>query len=108
MEFRLTFNLKKNLGLFEENGLFNYICVKVLKTFKEFYKTLSARIEYYQFDPLFDSENDNKTFKLFDQNDMFFKYLDDKNVKDKLKELIIKNTNPENLEKMYIWWSPWV
>ena len=108
VEFRLTFNLKKNLGLFEENGLFNYICVKVLKTFKEYYKTLSARIEYYQFDPLFDSENDNKTFKLFDQNDMFFKYLDDNNVKFKLKELIVKNTNPENLEKMYIWWSPWV
>ena len=108
VEFRLTFNLKKNLGLFEENGLFNYICVKVLKTFKEYYKTLSARIEYYQFDPLFDSENDNKTFKLFEQNDMFFNYLDDKNAKYKLKELIIKNTNPENLEKMYIWWSPWV
>ena len=108
VEFRLTFNLKKNLGLFEENGLFNYICIKVLKTFKEYYKTLSARIEYYQFDPLFDSENDNKTFKLFDQNDMFFKYVDDKNMKDKLNELIVKNTNPENLEKMYIWWSPWV
>ena len=108
VEFRLTFNLKKNFGLFEENGLFNYICIKVLKTFKEYYKTLSARIEYYQFDPLFDSENDNKTFKLFDQNDMFFKYVDDKNMKDKLNELIVKNTNPENLEKMYIWWSPWV
>ena len=66
---QIIFNLKKNLGLFEENGLFNYICVKALKTFKEYYKTLSARIEYYQFDPLFDSENDNKTFKLFDQND---------------------------------------
>ena len=108
VDFRLTFNLKKNLGLFEENGLFNYICVKVLKTFKEYYKTLSARIEYYQFDPLFDNENDNKTFKLFDQNDKFFSLLDKTNVKFKLKELIVKNTNPENLEKMYIWWSPWV
>ena len=108
VEFRLTFNLRKNLGLFEENGLFNYICVKVLKTFKEYYKTLSARIEYYQFDPLFDNENDNKTFKLFDQNDKFFSLLDNNNVKIKVKELIVKNTNPENLEKMYIWWSPWV
>ena len=108
VEFRLTFNLKKNLGLFEENGLFNYICVKALKTFKEYYKTLSARIEYYQFDPLFDNENDNKTFKLFDQNDNFFSALDNVNVKMKLKELIVKNTNPENLEKMYVWWSPWI
>ena len=108
VDFRLTFNLKKNLGLFEENGLFNYICVKVLKTFKEYYKTLSARIEYYQFDPLFDSEIDNKTFELFEQNDKFFKYLDDNNVKEKLKKLIVKNTHPDNLEKMYIWWSPWV
>ena len=107
VDFRFTINLRKNLGLFEESGLFNYICVKVLKTFKEYYKTLSARIEYYQFDPLFDSENDNKTFKLFDQNDSFFKCLDNNNVKEKLKNLIIKNKNPENLEKMYVWWSPW-
>ena len=97
VDFRFTINLRKNLGLFEENGIFNYICVKTLKTFKEYYKTLSARIEYYQFDPLFDSENDN-----------FFKLLDDKNVKDKLKELVTKNSNGENLEKMYIWWSPWI
>ena len=108
VDFRLTLNLRKNLGLFEENGLFNYICVKVLKTFKEYYKTLSARIEYYQFDPLFDSENDNQTFTLFRKNDQFFKYLDDENVKEKLKELIVKNTNGENLEKMYVWWSPWI
>jgi phosphatidylinositol kinase/protein kinase (PI-3 family) len=108
VNFRLTFNLRKNLGLFEENGLFNYICVKTLKTFKEFYKTLSARIEYYQFDPLFDSSSDNKTFSLFYQNENFFNSIDDKNIKDKLKQLINKNTNPENLEKMYIWWSPWV
>ena len=108
VDFRLTFNLLKNLGLFEENGLFNYICVKVLKIFKEYYKTLSARIEYYQFDPLFDRDNDNKTFELFKQNDLFFQNLDDTNVRKKLNELIVKNTNPENLEKMYIWWSPWV
>ena len=108
VDFRLTINLRKNLGLFEENGLFNYICVKALKAFKEYYKTLSARIEYYQFDPLFDSESDTHTFTLFNQNDEFFKYLDDKNVKDKLKELVVKNTNGENLEKMYIWWSPWI
>lgn len=108
VDFRFTINLRKNLGLFEENGLFNYICVKTLKTFKEYYKTLSARIEYYQFDPLFDRENDNQTFNLYRQNDNFFRYLDDKNVKDKLKELIIKNSNGENLEKMYVWWSPWV
>ena len=107
VDFRFTINLRKNLGLFEESGLFNYICVKVLKTFKEYYKTLSARIEYYQFDPLFDNENDNKTFKLFDQNDAFFKYLDNTNVKLKLNKLIVKNTNAENLEKMYVWWSPW-
>ena len=108
VDFRLTINLRKNLGLFEENGLFNYICVKALKAFKEYYKTLSSRIEYYQFDPLFDSENDTHIFTLFNQNDEFFKYLDDKNVKDKLKELVVKNTNGENLEKMYIWWSPWI
>jgi hypothetical protein len=108
VDFRFTINLRKNLGLFEENGIFNYICVKTLKTFKEYYKTLSARIEYYQFDPLFDSENDNNTFTLFNQNDNFFKLLDDKNVKDKLKELVTKNSNGENLEKMYIWWSPWI
>ena len=108
VDFRLTFNLKKNLGLFEESGLFNYICVKVLKTFKEYYKTLSARIEYYQFDPLFDSKFDNKTFELFEKNDIFFEYLDDFNVKEKLKKLVVKNTHPENLERMYIWWRPWV
>ena len=108
VDFRFTLNIRKNLGLFEENGLFNYICVKTLKTFKEYYKTLSARIEYYQFDPLFDTENDNQTFNLYRQNDYFFRYLDDKNVKDKLKELLIKNSNAENLEKMYVWWSPWV
>ena len=108
VQFRLTLNLRKNLGLFDENGLFNYICEKTLKTFKEYYKTLSARIEYYQFDPLFDSENDNKTFDLFNQNENFFNRIDDRNIKDNLKELIDKNTNPENLEKMYIWWSPWV
>jgi len=108
VDFRFTINVRKNLGLFEENGLFNYICVKTLKTFKEYYKTLSARIEYYQFDPLFDTENDNQTFNLYRQNDNFFRYLDDKNVKDKLKKLIIKNSNSENLEKMYVWWSPWV
>ena len=108
VDFRFTLNLRKNLGLFEENGVFNYICVKALKTFKEYYKTLSARIEYYQFDPLFDSENDNHTFTLFKQNDNFFKILDDNNVKDKLKELVTKNSNGENLEKMYVWWSPWI
>ena len=108
VDFRLTFNLLKNLGLFGESGLFNYICVKVLKIFKEYYKTLSARIEYYQFDPLFDRENDNKTFKLFEQNDKFFNLLDDVNIKEKLRKLIVKNTNPQNLESMYIWWSPWV
>ena len=108
VDFRLTINLKKNLGLFEENGLFNYICVKALRTFKEYYKTLSSRIEYYQFDPLFDSNSDNQTFTLFRKNDEFFKFLDDKNVNEKLKELIEKNTNGENLEKMYIWWSPWI
>ena len=57
---------------------------------------------------MFDSENDNNTFTLFNQNDNFFKLLDDKNVKDKLKELVTKNSNGENLEKMYIWWSPWI
>ena len=108
VDFRFTLNLRKNLGLFQENGLFNYICVKTLKTFKEYYKTISARIEYYQFDPLFDKENDNQTFNLYRQNDNFFRYLDDNNVKDKLKNLLIKNSNPENLEKMYVWWSPWV
>ena len=108
VDFRLTLNLKKNLGLFEENGLFNYICVKALRTFKEYYKTLSARIEYYQFDPLFDSDSDNQTFTLFRKNDQFFKYLDDNNINVKLKELIEKNTNGENLEKMYVWWSPWI
>ena len=108
VDFRFTLNIRKNLGLFEENGLFNYICVKTLKTFKEYYKTLSSRIEYYQFDPLFDRENDNQTFNLYRQNDNFFRYLDDKNVIDKLKELIIKNSNVENLEKMYVWWSPWL
>ena len=108
VDFRLTINLRKNLGLFEENGLFNYICVKALRTFKEYYKTLSSRIEYYQFDPLFDSNSDNQTFTLFRKNDEFFKFLDDKNVNEKLKELIEKNTNGENLEKMYIWWSPWI
>ena len=108
VDFRLTLNLLKNLGLFGENGLFNYICVKVLKIFKEYYKTLSARIEYYQFNPLFDWKNDNKTFKLFEQNDKFFNLLDDVNIKEKLRKLIIKNTNPQNLESMYIWWSPWV
>jgi ataxia telangiectasia mutated family protein len=108
VDFRFTLNIRKNLGLFEESGLFNYICVKTLKVFKEYYKTLSARIEYYQFDPLFDRDNDNQTFNLYRQNDNFFRYLDDKNVKDKLKELIIKNSNVENLEKMYVWWSPWV
>ena len=56
----------------------------------------------------FDTENDNQTFNLYRQNDYFFRYLDDKNVKDKLKELLIKNSNAENLEKMYVWWSPWV
>ena len=79
-----------------------------MKTFKEYYKTLSARIEYYQFDPLFDSKFDNKTFELFEKNDIFFKYLDDFNVKEKLKKLVVKNTHPENLERMYIWWRPWV
>ena len=108
VDFRFTINLRKNLGLFEENGLFNYICIKTLKTFKEYYKTLSARIEYYQFDPLFDTKNDNQTFNLYRQNDNFFRCIDDLNVKDKLKELIIKNSNSENLEKMYVWWSPWV
>ena len=108
VDFRFTINLRKNLGLFEENGIFNYICVKTLKTFKEYYKTLSARIEYYQFDPLFDSENDNNTFTLFNQNDKFFKVLDDNNVKEKLQNLVAKNSNVENLEKMYTWWSPWI
>ena len=108
VDFRLTMNLRKNLGLFEENGLFNYICVKTLRAFKEYYKTLSSRIEYYQFDPMFDCENDNNTFILFRQNDKFFSLLDDENIKEKVKEMIIKNTNPENLEKMYVWWSPWV
>ena len=79
-----------------------------MKTFKEYYKTLSARIEYYLFDPLFDSENDNNTFTLFNQNDKFFKVLDDNNVKEKLQNLVAKNSNVENLEKMYTWWSPWI
>ena len=108
VDFRFTINLRKNLGLFEENGLFNYICIKTLKTFKEYYKTLSSRIEYYQFDPLFDRDNDNQTFNLYIQNDNFFNVLDENNVKDRLKELIIKNKNGENLEKMYVWWSPWI
>ena len=107
MDFRLTFNLKKNLGIFEENGLFNYICVKVLKIFKEYYKSLRAMIEYYKFDPFLRNKNDKNILVLFEQNDKFFNLLDINNVKIMLKELIVKNTNPENLEKMYVWWEPW-
>jgi len=108
VDFRLTKNLRNNLGLFKENGLFNYICFKTLKCFKEYYQTLSARIEYYQFDSLFNSKDDYYIYCLFRRNDEFFSKLNDKNVKDKLEELIEKNTNGEYLEKMYVWWSPWI
>ena len=108
VDFRLTKNIRKNLGLFEENGLFNYICIKTLKSFKEYYQTLNARIEYYQFDPMFNSRNDNYIFRLFKRNEIFFGNLNDLNVADKIKELINKNVNGEILEKMYVWWCPWV
>ena len=64
-------------------------------------------IEYYKFDPFLRNKNDKNILVLFEQNDKFFNLLDINNVKIKLKELIVKNTNPENLEKMYVWWEPW-
>ena len=87
VDFRFTINLRKNLGLFEDNGLFKYICVKTLNAFKEYYKTLSTRIEYYQFDPLFDSKWDNQIFNLFKRNENFFADLNEDNIKEKLEGL---------------------
>ena len=43
-----------------------------------------------------------------ERNDEFFGKLNNNNVADKLKELIENNINGEYLEKMYVWWSPWV
>ena len=108
VDFRFTMNLRKNLGLSEEYGLFNYICVKTLKAFKEYYKALSSRIEYYQFDPLFDQQEDNQTFNLYKRNEEFFGTLNDNNIKEKLEKLITKNSKASNLEKMFVGWSPWV
>ena len=108
VDFRFTLNIRKNLGLFEENGPFNFYCSKILITFKKYYKTINEMIEYYQFDPLLDTQNDKNTIKLLKQNDYFFEAIDNNNVKDKLKDLVTKNSNGENLEKMYIWWRPWI
>ena len=108
VEFRLTKNLRLNLGLFKENGLFNDICAKCLLMFKEYYRSLNARIEYYMFDPLFDEQADGKTFELFQKNDKFFEDLSVERVFEKLNELILKCTNSENLEKMYYGWIPWM
>ncbi len=104
--FRFTPNLRKALGIFGECGLFNFISIKSLMVFKEFYKALSSRIEFFQFDPMFDKTQDKMIFELYKRNELFFSNIDVGIISKYLKELIDEASNPDNLEKMYCWWEP--
>ena len=106
VDFRYTLNIRRNLGLFEENGIFFFYFYKTFSVFREFFKTLKSQLDYYAFDPYFD--NDHSAYNCLTSLSSTFNKINDSNIKDFLIELIEKCKNPNLLEKMFIGWQPQV
>ena len=107
VDFRFTKNIRRSLGLFEENGLFIYICKKIVEMFKEYYTMLRGRLEYFAFDPFFIKDSDRETFNTLNEMNCFFGAdLNYQNSDIKVYQLILKNKNENKLEQMFIGWSP--
>lgn len=107
VDFRFTKNIRRSLGLFEENGLFIYICKKMIEMFKEYYTMLRGRLEYFAFDPFFIKDSDRETFNTLNEMNCFFgEDFNYQNSDIKVYQLILKNKNENKLEQMFIGWSP--
>ncbi len=106
VHFRYTLNIRRNLGLFEENGIFFFYFYKTFSVFREFFKTLKSQLDYYAFDPYFD--NDNSTYNYLISLSSTFNQINDFNSKEFLIELIRKCKDPYFLERMFIGWQPQV
>ena len=106
VDFRYTLNIRRNLGLFEENGIFFFYFYKTFSVLKEYFKTLKSELDYYAFDPYFD--NDHSAYNCLTSLSSTFNKINDSNIKDFLIELIEKCKNPNLLEKMFIGWQPQV
>ncbi len=106
VDFRYTLNIRRNLGLFEENGIFFFYFYKTFSILREYFKTLKSQLDYYAFDPYFD--NDHSAYTCLTSLSSTFNKINDSNIKDFLIELIEKCKNPTLLEKMFIGWQPQV
>ena len=107
VDFRFTKNIRRSLGLFEENGLFIYIGTKMINMFKEYYTMLRGRLEYFALDPFFIKDSDRETFNTLDEMNTFFGENNTiENTEMKVYQLILKNKNDDRLGQMFIGWSP--
>ena len=96
----------RTLGIFEDNGLFLFICYKTLELFKKYYSTLKSQIEFYIFDPYF-SNGDEQTYKHLKKIDNFFKNSDE-NLLNQIINMVNDCKDPEKLEQMFVGWMPFV
>ena len=106
VDFRFTLNIYRTLGIFEDNGLFLFICYKTLELFKKYYSTLKSHIEFYIFDPYF-SNGDEQTYKHLKKIDNFFKNSDE-NLLNQIINMVNDCKDPEKLEQMFVGWMPFV
>ena len=106
VDFRFTLNIYRTLGIFEDNGLFLFICYKTLELFKNYYSTLKSQIEFYIFDPYF-SSGDEQTYIHLKKIDDFFNKSDE-NLLNQIINMVNDCKDPKNLEKMFVGWMPFL
>jgi phosphatidylinositol kinase/protein kinase (PI-3 family) len=106
VDFRFTLNIYRTLGIFEDNGLFLFICYKTLELFKNYYSTLKSQIEFYIFDPYF-SSGDEQTYKHLKRIDNFFSNPDE-NLLNQIINMVNDCKDPKKLEEMFIGWMPFI
>ena len=52
VDFRFTTNVRMNLGLLEEDGLFLFYCVEILKAFTKHFENIFPKLQSFTLDPL--------------------------------------------------------
>jgi phosphatidylinositol kinase/protein kinase (PI-3 family) len=112
--FRFTKNIRKTIGVFEENGVFSYYCFQCLKYFTNNLDTIFSRLhEMFILDPIL-SKMENESIHQFYRNSLIdyeqelnkMRIFGDKIIMDRLTFLINRSKSNNQLSKMFKGWQP--